>query len=140
MSTPKLLLCVEDDEDDCIWIEEASAEIDPRLVFVAKPNGKEALMFLHRQKQQNFLPCLILLDLNMPGMDGKQTLTEIKKDPELEKIPVVVFTTSSSKNDKIFCEKYGAEMVTKPDQAKELKKTIQDIVMSRCMLNQDLKD
>ncbi|MGZ8538752.1 MAG: hypothetical protein ACXWV9_10840 [Flavisolibacter sp.] len=76
---PKLLLCVEDDEDDCVWIEEASAEIDPRLVFVAKSNGKEALMFLHRQKEQNFLPCLILLDLNMTGMDGKQTLVEIKK-------------------------------------------------------------
>jgi two-component system, response regulator len=139
MSTPKLLLCVEDDEDDCAWIEEASAELDPRLVFVAKPNGKEALMFLHRQKEQNFLPCLILLDLNMPGMDGKQTLQEIKKVPDFKKIPVVVFTTSSSKKDQLFCEQYGAEMITKPDQAKELKKTIQHIVLSRCM-NPDLKD
>src|SRR3982751_3548574 len=106
---PKLLLCVEDDEDDCGWIEEAATGIDPRLVFVAKHNGNDALNFLHRQKELHFLPCLILLDINMPIMDGRQTLIAIRNDPSFRDIPVVVFTTSSSKADQLFCESYQAE-------------------------------
>ncbi len=130
--TPKLLLCVEDDEDDCAWIEEATAEVDPQLVFVAKHNGKAAMQFLDKQKEQNYLPCLILLDINMPVMDGKQTLTLIKKDPALKEIPVVVLTTSASKEDQVFCERHGAEIITKPNRIKELKSAVQHLLLSRC--------
>ena len=130
---PKLLLCVEDDEDDCQWIEEAAQEIDPRLVFVAKSNGREALAFLNRQKEQNYLPCLILLDINMPVMDGRQTLSQLKKDPTFKNIPVVVFTTSSSKSDLHFCEQYGVDMITKPNRISELKNAVRHLVMSRCV-------
>src|SRR5215212_8251353 len=129
---PKLLLCVEDDEDDCAWIEEAAVEIDSQLVFVSKSNGKEALRFLTRQKEQNYLPCLILLDINMPVMDGRQMLTALKKDEIFKNIPVVVFTTSASKADQLFCDHYGVEMITKPNRIPELKKSIRHLVLSRC--------
>jgi len=132
-TTDKLLLCVEDDHDDSLWIGEISAEVDPKIVFVAKPNGRDALLFLDHQKEQNHLPCLILLDLNMPLMDGKETLLAIKKDPELREIPVVVFTTSSSKKDELFCEKHGAEMITKPQSFPGFKRTIKHLVLSRCI-------
>jgi FOG: CheY-like receiver len=130
---PKLLLCVEDDEDDCQWIEEAAQEIDPRIVFVSKSNGREALAFLHRQKEQNYLPCLILLDINMPVMDGRQTLLQLKKDPAFKNIPVVVFTTSSSKSDQHFCEQNGVDMITKPNRIAELKNAVKHLVLSRCI-------
>jgi CheY-like chemotaxis protein len=129
---PKLLLCIEDDEDDRISIEEAATETDPKLVFVAKPNGREALTFLNHQKEQHQLPCLILLDINMPVMNGKETLVAIKKDPVLKDIPIIVFTTSSSKLDQLFCEQYGADMVTKPLRQYDLKRVIEQVVLSRC--------
>jgi CheY-like chemotaxis protein len=65
-------------------------------------------------------------------MDGRETLVEIKNDPELASIPLLVFTTSSSKVDQAFCEQYGVEMVTKPGRAKEFKEVIQGLVLSRC--------
>ena len=130
--SPKLLLCIEDDEDDRAFIEEAATETDPKLLFVAKSNGREAMTFLYGQKEQRQLPCLILLDINMPLMSGKETLVAIKKDPVLKNIPVLVFTTSSSKADQIFCEQYGADMVTKPVRPAELKRVIEHVVLSRC--------
>ena len=130
--TPKLLLCIEDDEDDRAYIQEAAAETDPQLIFVGKQNGREALSYLNHQKNHDHLPCLILLDINMPLMSGKETLVALKKDPILKDIPVLVFTTSSNKADQLFCEQYGADMVTKPVRPSELKRVIEHVVLSRC--------
>src|SRR3712207_7852078 len=62
------------------WIEEATREIDPGFLFVHKPNGREGLAFLEKLKEYKDYPCLILMDINMPVMDGKQTLAAIRKD------------------------------------------------------------
>jgi CheY-like chemotaxis protein len=132
MSTPKLLLCIEDDEDDCAWIEEAAREADHKLVFVNKQNGRDALMFLNRQKEHNYLPCLILLDINMPVMDGKQTLAALKKDAVFQTIPVVMFSTSSTAADRLFCEHLGVELISKPNQLSEFKRLVHDLVVTRC--------
>jgi CheY-like chemotaxis protein len=126
------LLCVEDDEDDCSWIKVAAGEIDAELAFVNKPDGREALQFLEQQKEQGALPCLIILDMNMPVMDGKQTLVVIKADAVLQKIPIIVFTTSSNPKDRLFCELYGVELVTKPDRVQDFKKIVHHLVLSRC--------
>jgi CheY-like chemotaxis protein len=128
----KLLFCIDDDDDDCSLIEEATAELDPRIIFMARHNGKAALEFLHQQKARNYFPCLIFLDINMPGMTGKEVLVEIKKDVVLKNIPVVVFTTSSSTVDQLFCEKYGVEMITKPNKASGFKKAVQQMVSAKC--------
>ncbi|GAC1705256.1 MAG: response regulator [Flavisolibacter sp.] len=131
-SLPKLLLCIEDDEDDCYWIQEAAKEIDSQLVFVNKKNGSEALSFLTKQKEHHYLPCLILMDINMPVMDGRETLKNLKKDPILCEVPIIVFSTSNSVTDKLFCEKFGVELVTKPQRWEEFRKIIQHVVLSRC--------
>lgn len=128
----KLLLCIEDDEDDCAWIHEAAIEVDPDLIFVHKENGKQAMWFLNELKANSRYPCLILLDINMPIMDGKETLAAIKSDPKLKQIPVVVFTTSNSKADQQFCELHGAEFISKPEKVAELKKKVNQVVMARC--------
>jgi CheY-like chemotaxis protein len=67
----------------------------------------------------------------MPLMDGKQTLTQIKKDPILSEVPVVMFTTSSSPLDKLFCEKHGVKFVTKPIKQVELFETVK-VLLSYC--------
>jgi CheY-like chemotaxis protein len=132
MSEPKLLLCIEDDADDCTWIEEAASEIDPTIVFVHKANGLEGLTYLKRAREGEELPCLILLDMNMPIMDGRQALKAIKEDPELKNIPIIVFSTSNNKADQLYCDFYGADFITKPDRILELKRKVKQIVVARC--------
>ena len=60
------------------------------------------------------MPCLIVLDLNMPYLDGKKTFEKIKTNPALENIPVVIFTSSQNPNDKNFFNNAGIELITKP--------------------------
>jgi CheY-like chemotaxis protein len=114
MIPPPNILCVDDDEDDREMVYSAFREIDPLITIVHAENGKEALDYLSAAKLKESLPCLILLDINMPKMDGKETLLEIKKDGVLSKIPLVMFTTSSSISDRTFCLEHEVDMVTKP--------------------------
>ena len=124
----KILLCVEDDEDDCSWIREAAAEIDPDLHFVNKTNGREALQYLNQLLNEGIRPHLIFLDINMPVMNGKETLAAIKADPHLREIPIVVFSTSASPRDRLFCEFYHVTLLTKPAQVHEYKWLVQQQV------------
>lgn len=98
------ILCVEDDPDDRLLAEMAhrdSGVVNP-LAFVA--DGDEALEYLRRvgryaNRDDKDQPGIILLDLNMPGTDGRETLVIIKADPALRRIPVVILTTSSAERD-----------------------------------------
>ena len=126
----KFVLCIEDDENDSVRIEKAISEINPELdVFISR-NGIEAIELLNRQKQH--LPCLILLDINMPRMNGRETIAAIKSIPDLKDIPIVIFTNSTSKLDKYFFERHGAEFISKPTQDEQLKKKIQQVVLGKC--------
>jgi len=106
MNTPKtiLILMADDDADDRLLAKDALAEcrLANELHFVE--NGEELLDYLHRKGKFTSLassprPGLILLDLNMPKKDGREALKEIKSDPDLRKIPVVVLTTSKADTD-----------------------------------------
>ncbi len=98
------ILCVEDDPDDRLLVEMAHREsgvVNP-LAFVA--DGDEALEYLrrsgrHASRADENQPGIILLDLNMPGTDGRETLVIVKADPALRRIPVIVLTTSSAPRD-----------------------------------------
>jgi CheY-like chemotaxis protein len=90
-------------------------------------NGEEALAYLRRQgKYANApLPDLVLLDLNMPRKDGRETLAEIKSDPELRRIPVVILTTSSLEADVVKSYDLGANCyITKPVDLAQFMKVI----------------
>lgn len=95
------ILLVEDNEGDILLTQEALHEIDAiRKISIAK-DGKEALQFL--SKSGRFMnadtPDLILLDINLPKIDGKEVLQRIKQDEQLRTIPVIILTTSSSDKD-----------------------------------------
>ena len=83
-------------------------------------DGDEALDFLFRRgkysdPEKSPRPGIILLDLNLPGTDGREVLSEIKKDDDLKKIPVVVLTTSSDERDVVQCYENGASSyIVKP--------------------------
>ncbi len=110
----------EDDEDDRLLTEEALKEsrLCNPLLFVE--DGVELLQYLRHEPpfddpKKYPTPGLILLDLNMPRMDGREALEKIKSDPALSSIPVVVMTTSSEQADLIRSYKVGANsFITKP--------------------------
>lgn len=127
----RVVLCVDDDPDDQILVKETIKELNPSLAVVSALNGVEALQYLDGAKERDELPSLVILDINMPLMDGKQALTLIKKDPTLSGVPVVMFTTSSSPLDKLFCEKHGVKFVTKPIKQVELYETVK-LLLTYC--------
>ena len=116
-AVPLVVLVVEDDPADVALIHDAFAgqELPSRLHHV--PDGGEALAFLRREDPYQDVPRpdLILLDLTMPRVDGRQVLTEVKSDAALTVIPVIVFTTSATDTDVL--DSYGLHAnayVTKP--------------------------
>ena len=129
------ILMAEDDPDDRFLVQEALRELGScgDLRFVE--DGEELMQYLGRSGKYvdpmlSPRPALILLDLNMPKKDGRQALVEIKRDPDLQKIPVVVWTTSNEMEDKTQCRKAGASSyVTKPLRYSELVEAVREIIM-----------
>lgn len=108
------ILYAEDDLDDLFMIRQAFDQYDGTTEIHHANNGFEALQILNEGRVDHQLPCLIILDINMPGMDGRETLIRIKQSEDFKNIPVVLFTTSSSEVDKLFARKWKAEFITKP--------------------------
>lgn len=115
-----VILVADDDEDDQMLTKEAFEEKRNYLDIRFVNDGVELLEYLRGQNKYSRagtapLPALILLDLNMPRMDGKEALKEIKNDPALRKIPVVVLTTSSAEPDILKAYEMGVNsFITKP--------------------------
>ncbi|GAB2918926.1 MULTISPECIES: response regulator [unclassified Streptomyces] len=114
---PIEVLLVEDDPGDELMTREAFEDNKIRNTLHVVRDGQEALDFLYRRGQYAGAPRpdLVLLDLNLPKYDGRQVLEQIKGDPELSLIPVVVLTTSSAEEDILRSYKLHANAyVTKP--------------------------
>jgi CheY-like chemotaxis protein len=128
------LLMADDDPDDRFLTQEACRELmscrDLRFV----EDGEELMRYLLRQGRYadpkvSPRPGLILLDLNMPKKDGRRALAEIKGDPDLQSIPVAIWTTSEEEEDRIQCLNAGADdYVTKPAGYAELVSSIERLV------------
>ena len=119
------ILMADDDPDDQILLQEALRENNIPNVVCFVENGEELLDFLNQRGKfegsKCTVPGLILLDLNMPKMDGRQALKLIKADPVLKKIPVVVLTTSKADSDILECYNLGVNsFVSKPVNFKDL--------------------
>ena len=114
MGRDRKILCVDDDCDDRYLLSEAIKEVAPHLEVVEAENGLAALSILEEAKQSDSLPCLVVLDINMPLLDGRQTLDRIQKDVGLQNLNVVVFTSSENPNDNAFFKSKGVQFVTKP--------------------------
>ncbi len=99
--TPIEVLLVEDDPGDVLMTQEAFEEHKVRNNLTVVGDGTEAIAYLRREGQYADVarPDLVLLDLNLPRRDGREVLAEIKSDPDLRQIPVVVLTTSQADED-----------------------------------------
>lgn len=122
------VLWADDDMDDLMLMRHVLQDLGNEYNITEVHNGQEALEYLQHAKEVENLPCLIILDMNMPVLDGKETLTRLKKDETLREIPVVFFTTSNSQIDKLYCKHNGVEMITKPPQYANLKDAVHKLL------------
>jgi CheY-like chemotaxis protein len=97
MKNFKPILVVDDDDVDAMTVRRALKDLNVTNPVVHSINGEEAMKYLTSQCKE--MPCLILLDLNMPKMNGIEFLSIIKEDDKLKHIPVIVLTTSNEKCD-----------------------------------------
>ena len=126
MRNSKPILLVEDDQVDAMTVNRALKDLNVTNLLVHTPNGKEAFEYLTGEGNER--PCIILLDLNMPKMNGIEFLKIIKADDELKKIPVVVLTTSRDTEDKF--ETFGlsvAGYIVKPANYKKFVEAMRTI-------------
>ena len=106
------ILLLEDDKIEVMKFERTLVTLESEHNLQVANNGEEAIQLLNNAEE---LPDLILLDLNMPKLNGIEFLTMIKSDPKLNHIPTVILTTSINKNDLLECYRLGiAGYITKP--------------------------
>ncbi|MEV0714060.1 response regulator [Asanoa sp. NPDC050611] len=126
---PLRILIVEDDDGDAMMIREALETVTTPATLHRVPDGEEALAYLRdavgRPAER---PDVILLDLNMPRMDGRETLVELKRDPRLKAIPVIILTTSDDIRDVTqMYQEHANAFVTKPMDFDALEAVVRQI-------------
>lgn len=132
MRNSKPILLVEDDIVDAMTVERALGDLEISNQLIHKINGEEALEYL--RSDSNETPCVILMDLNMPKMNGLEFLRLIKANETSKEIPVIVLTTSSEEQDVDESFKLGvAGYMVKPVDYKEFLEKIR-VIDSYCTL------
>ena len=129
----KPVLVIEDSTEDFTALGRAFRKHGLRNPVLRCEDGDQALEYLQgygtNSQWPSGLPAIILLDLNMPGTDGRSVLETLKQDPQLFKIPVIIFTTSSNDEDIEECYRLGANSyVTKPINYSALEEKVRLIV------------
>jgi CheY-like chemotaxis protein len=123
MKKATCFLLVDDDADDALLFEEILGSFDEPVEFQYAQNGVEALRLLKKERFE--LPDVIFLDLNMPMMDGKECLINIKKDERLKHLPVIIYTTSLQSSDIEETIQKGAScFIAKPTSLNDLKRIL----------------
>ena len=122
------ILLGEDDADDEELLKELFVSVDHAFSLVFMNNGRRLLDYLHRALD-NSLPCLIVLDYNMPELNGEEILKELQKNPRFAKIPKIIWSTSQSESYKRRCLDAGADdYIIKPASVNELVETIRYMI------------
>ncbi len=128
MRSTKPVLLVEDDSIDAMTVRRAFKDLKLTNELAHSVNGEEAVKYL--EDPANERPCVILLDLNMPRMNGTEFLKVIKEDEELKKIPVIVLTTSNEERDVVESFRLSvAGYIVKPVDYKKFVEAIRTIDM-----------
>ena len=117
---PWKILLADDDPDDRAIIQDAMDSLEAPNVLCFAENGEQALSILHQGYHPERRPSLIILDLNMPRLNGTETLRKLKTDERFNNIPVIIFSTSINPLEKEKCMLLGAHSyITKPISLKE---------------------
>jgi CheY-like chemotaxis protein len=127
------ILIVDDDTDDAEMLQDALHYVDGSIHCIFTEDGFAALKLLENSTRDN-LPDLIVLDMNMPRMDGKQCLKKIKASRALTDIPVIIYSTSKMEEDVLETREMGAmNFITKPNKFSEMISIAADILEGKCV-------
>jgi CheY-like chemotaxis protein len=129
--TKNVVIYADDDPDDLEFVKDSFARYSPYVEVVTARDGVEALSILSELSPMEPTPCLIILDINMPRLNGKETLLDIRKMKRYESVPVVLFTTSSLPADKNFASKHNIGFITKPLNSSQME-LITDQFIEHC--------
>lgn len=122
------ILMADDDPDDREIIQDAISTLHPHEIVCFASNGEEVLQILEELPSSND-PCLIILDLNMPKLNGTQTLKQLKNNQRFRNIPVIIYSTSINPVEKEKCLNLGAHSyVIKPVSYKESIETVKSFL------------
>ena len=120
------ILYADDDSDDCELLVEALEKIDPTIECRMANDGRQALKALD---ECDNLPDYIFLDVNMPVMDGKDCLVELKKDDRYKEIPVVIYSTTKDEGEITALYELGAvDFLPKPNSFEELYRSLDRMI------------
>ena len=126
MERCRTLILPDDDADDRTFISDALREIDPNIVCLTACDGRDAIEKLEHCTD---LPDYIFLDINMPVMDGKECLQQLKKHERLKNIPVVIYTTSNDPFEMSLYYSLGARcFLQKPNSYKKLLASLREFL------------
>lgn len=120
ISPKNIVFYADDDLDDLELVKEAFARYSSNVEVMTATDGSKALSHLSNLKKYDPLPCLIILDVNMPVINGKEVLLRVREMEHLQDVPVVLFTTSSQPLDKNFAKRYNAGFITKPIDVQQM--------------------
>ena len=123
------ILVIEDNPGDVRLLQETMRDSHHQVRFTVAEDG-EAAMDTLRRDEGPLTPDLILLDLNLPKKDGREVLSEIKEDPALSRIPVVVLTSSQADKDRMYSEQHHADgYFNKPISASAMNKLVEALTV-----------
>lgn len=125
MTVNKYVIYVEDDPDDLFLMQEAFHDVDG-FELLSFEHGAALLQHLERAL---CFPTLIILDINMPVMNGRETLRCLRQHPLFHQIPVVLFSTGSSANERLLAEAYGIELIEKPYNFPSLRAAVRKLLL-----------
>ena len=129
----KFILLGEDDADDQEMLKEVFASIDQTFILFFVNNGDEIFSALEKMKDDQ-MPCLIVLDYNMPGRSGADILRELGTNERYQSIPKIVWSTSGSEKFRSLCLELGAvDYITKPSSIDDLEKAAR-YMLSVCVV------
>ena len=128
LAKKSIVLYADDDQDDIELVVESFRRFSQNVDVYTFENGAELLSFAENLTPEDTSPCLVILDINMPMVNGKQTLLRLKKIEAFKRVPLVLFSTSSMGSDKTFAESNGAAFVTKPLNIKQMEAIIEQFI------------
>lgn len=138
-SDKKYILYAEDDNEDQELLRDMLKKINADVKLLTVRDGVEGLNFLRQLRSEDSYPCLIIFDINMPKLNGIETLKILKDDVALKHLPVIIFTTATDELVKQKAKMLGAEeCITKPITLQSFKEVASHFV-DRCESNESFK-
>lgn len=132
-----LVLYADDDQEDIEFVREEFSKYSRDIELINFPDGSSLLRFLNNLSSLDTLPCLIIIDIQMPGLNGKEVLSKLRQIKRYENIPVVLFTNSSLPSERAFARSFDADYIVKPFYRNQINELI-DHILHHC--SEDFKN